>query len=792
MSGFTQINVGATANDGTGDSLRVSQQAVNTNFTATPRVLDLTSDLASEIAASSYARVVSNIAEGGIFKAVNSGTPDNINIFASATVGWTWQRIQSSKDRLSIADFNVLPSNSAATNDTNIALAITAAKTLKKPLYAPAGTYNFSAAIDARSNYQDTFAGIIGDGRNKTIFVQESSNIPIVKFNERYFNFGGMTLKYDTYQTPAQTGAIALLCEDWVYFANFYDLLIEGGYIGIGNAEGDDTNKPVAFFSNSLANVRFLNNCYRTINFTNGTGNTWANIYISNVGINAVDNLIYLGTKPNDTFNQLNTEHSNVRDSVFYSANLDNLVINNWHIEGIRLFGKGSGFTASYLRTNTNSTNKVNGLYIDKAYIGPQRVTSITYSGTTATVTIDALDSQQQYSGFRVGDSIKIDGATEAVYNGNFTVTGTPSALVLTCELGGTPTANSVPDYANNVSYVTCQLGTSDFAASIVKTDSPALNVEIDGLRIRDVIVTGKDSSSRRIAFRFADEGSGSSTSANVQIRNLSLAGEIANASFLEDMTIAAFEVVSNVCTVYTKYKHGLANGRAFVIRGASDSDYNVNRTVASVLSDHAFTMNLTKSDTGLVAGSGTITLETLTAATRARASNIVTIETDGDHGLVAGMAIRPRFGTDYDATNAVVLTVPTSDSLTYVAAGSDEAETAETGPIMVLDAGISPIAYSNPSSSRIIKEIPYFMEGCASLDFGSITAGTPQTVSVTFEGVFAGDMVQFTELNAWENGVIVDARISASDTIMFRAQNLTGSPINPAVNVVFFKVTRN
>ena len=83
-------------------------------------------------------------------------------------------------------------------------------------------------------------------------------------------------------------------------------------------------------------------------------------------------------------------------------------------------------------------------------------------------------------------------------------------------------------------------------------------------------------------------------------------------------------------------------------------------------------------------------------------------------------------------------------------------------------------------------------MEGCSSLDFGSITAGTPQTVSVTFEGIFAGDMVQFTELNAWENGVIVDARISASDTIMFRAQNLTGSPMNPAVNVVFFKVTRN
>ena len=198
MSGFTSINVGATANDGTGDSLRVSQQAVNTNFTATPRVLDLTSDLASEIAASSYARVVSNIADGGIFKAVNSGTPDNINIFASATVGWTWQRIQSSKDRLSIADFNVLPSNSAATNDTNIALAITGAKTLKKPLYAPAGTYNFSAAIDATSDVNDSFAGIIGDGKEKTKFVQQTNNTALLRLEGRYFKIAGLTLKYET------------------------------------------------------------------------------------------------------------------------------------------------------------------------------------------------------------------------------------------------------------------------------------------------------------------------------------------------------------------------------------------------------------------------------------------------------------------------------------------------------------------------------------------------------------------------------------------------------------------
>jgi hypothetical protein len=93
MSGFTLINVGATANDGTGDSLRVSQQAVNSNFLTATRSLSLVTDLASEAAASGYTRIVQDLDRGGIFKAVNGGTANNGNIFASATSGWTWQRL---------------------------------------------------------------------------------------------------------------------------------------------------------------------------------------------------------------------------------------------------------------------------------------------------------------------------------------------------------------------------------------------------------------------------------------------------------------------------------------------------------------------------------------------------------------------------------------------------------------------------------------------------------------------------------------------------------------------------
>ena len=95
MSGFTLINVGAAANDGNGDSLRVSQQAVNANFLTATRGLPLVTDLASEAAAGGYTRIVQDLERGGIFKAVNSGTVDNINVFASATSGWTWQRLNT-------------------------------------------------------------------------------------------------------------------------------------------------------------------------------------------------------------------------------------------------------------------------------------------------------------------------------------------------------------------------------------------------------------------------------------------------------------------------------------------------------------------------------------------------------------------------------------------------------------------------------------------------------------------------------------------------------------------------
>lgn len=54
-----------------------------------------TSDLSSEVAGSGYIRYVSNPTDGGMFRAINSGTADGINTFSSATSGWYYSRVTS-------------------------------------------------------------------------------------------------------------------------------------------------------------------------------------------------------------------------------------------------------------------------------------------------------------------------------------------------------------------------------------------------------------------------------------------------------------------------------------------------------------------------------------------------------------------------------------------------------------------------------------------------------------------------------------------------------------------------
>lgn len=99
MSGFTPINVGATANDGSGDSLRSSQIKVNSNYNTTVRSLNSTDDLGSETADEGFVRIVETGDYSGVYRAKQfSEAPNLVTQYPSASVGWIWEKVNVSPE----------------------------------------------------------------------------------------------------------------------------------------------------------------------------------------------------------------------------------------------------------------------------------------------------------------------------------------------------------------------------------------------------------------------------------------------------------------------------------------------------------------------------------------------------------------------------------------------------------------------------------------------------------------------------------------------------------------------
>lgn len=64
--------------------------------------------------------------------------------------------------------------------------------------------------------------------------------------------------------------------------------------------------------------------------------------------------------------------------------------------------------------------------------------------------------------------------------------------------------------------------------------------------------------------------------------------------------------------------------------------------------------------------------------------------------------------------------------------------------------------------------------------DFGSISAQSQSTITVTVTGARSGDAVVVRPETA-VNGIIVDGHVSASDTVTIRAVNYSSGAVDPA-----------
>lgn len=702
--------------------------------------------------------------------------------------------------RVSVKDYGAI-GDGVAVDTPAFVLALASAKVARKPLYAPAGTYKITAELDCRS-VGDNFAGIIGDGREKTKIVQYTANTPIIRTAGRYMTFRGFTAAYSTIQTPAQTAAYCLQLEDWVFLSTFEDLLLSGGHFGLGQKEGDDADQTAQFFSNSVRNLRCLNN-YKGIytgGVGGGTGNAWENIYISSPGRASIFTHFHRQNGFGDVINQLNLEQANIRHSALYLSGAG-CVVNGLHMEGLTFCGNGTSdsesLTAAMLYTNMAGNLVVNGWTIDGNSVGPMFVASLTRSGTTATLTFQALGIQVEATGhpFRVGDSITLAGCADTAWHTTRTVASvSTTGLTFTC--AGTETTPAVP--ASGADYITATLGTSTLiTGGIIATTGRPENITVNGLKVRDMRVLGATSSVRDLMFRFAVDGQQSGYG-SIRIKDLCTQGQMAMANWLGIRQPVAVSRASNIATMYFNRPHKLAVGDAFKTLALANSSWVDNKSVVTVVDPYTITYNNTGSDqlTPLAEATGYLIPVTLTVATRARANNVATLGFASAHGLSVGQRIRVAnsSGTGYSDAETVILSVPTPTTFTYAATGSDEATTADTGAcVLLFDAGLSLTAYVSPSSSQLIKELDGHMDGQACLSFGTVNAGATAASTVAHVGCFLGDKITFSARSAeFDAGLVVTARVSANGTITFTATNVTGSNIVATPTVTRYSVFRS
>lgn len=72
---------------------------------------------------------------------------------------------------------------------------------------------------------------------------------------------------------------------------------------------------------------------------------------------------------------------------------------------------------------------------------------------------------------------------------------------------------------------------------------------------------------------------------------------------------------------------------------------------------------------------------------------------------------------------------------------------------------------------------------GMLTHDFGSISAQSQSTQTVTVNGARSGDMVLVRPTTA-VNGIMIDGTVTADNTVTVRAANYSAAPIDPASQV--------
>lgn len=627
---------------------------------------------------------------------------------------------------------------------------------------------------------QVKFGGIRGDGAGKSRIIRQNQNGPVLVVRGQYWSLSDLTLGYWTNSLKTNATASCLYLPGFQANVNVSRIQLLNGYNGILGLPDDSGN---GVFTCAFRSCLIYNN-RRGIDWNSGTGNSMVNIYIGAPDIPYTEFAIRdLGG--GSTWDQLNIEHSNFR-STPVQVRSDSTQFGLLNIEGNRIMN-GEGF---FINTGGLTTFKT--LRMINNFWQGYGATSITRSGTNATLTIDGMDNVRTGGhGFEVGDTIFVDGATDALYNGTKTILSVTTSN-LTYGMSGTPAADAVVDLSGGSDYISVNRGSATSINTVFLTQGGG-NSEflVDALCIRDNRVISAKTANRngllvgnqafgylgRVTVNGVGTGGPFEPGSGQALAPINLAGSRRDGTNATLWTIQPHRLSTNDIAFF------LAGSPAFVGPGFLQTSSLTNWTVLSVPTPHSFTVEHSGHATDFIreTNGGFAYPITAKVVSYSRSGNIATITTDRVHNAKRGYKLgisRMSDGT-FSTLTAVALSVSSTTNLTYRSVGSDVGTTAEAqGVIGVFDSGISP--FLQVSSHHIVKRFGAWSEQITALSSNVISSGGYDLTTNFLNNAQIGDLVSLAPIDPtnWHPDLMVSGAILTPNNIVIRRRNLGSGSI--------------
>lgn len=680
--------------------------------------------------------------------------------------------------------FGAIGDGSDVTDELKAAVAV--AKLYEMGVYAPRGNYVISDTIDLRNSGDNSsgFGGIVGDGVALTVFTMDGTNLPIFRFWGRGGKYSDFKVQYATQQTITDTNSTVFRAEGFLYYHSFKNIELLNGYTGIKTEALSGSTATI--FSCNFDDIIIRNFVYRGVNIVGSSGNQWDNIYLSNPGIDACDTMFYdLGAS---TYGQFNLEHSNIRVNAATFLG-DGQSFQRLHLEGLRTLTDGPLIDPGSSGMSIGQMNFVNN------YLPGHFISAITKSGATATATVDMLGQAVVGGhGFRVGDSVTIAGATDALYTGAKTVTSITSSN-FTYTMSGTPAADAAVNFAGGQDYIWAYFGSFPAPSLFIPVTYTDSKVKVDLLTLRNNKLLGNNTATRDLTgLLLAREFGGRRSTIEFNAINQ---GNPFNTPRGDNQNgfvpIIASSRSANVSTIYFQYPHGLLAGEYMSISGGTVLNFGSNYIqVATVNDRYSVNVAMTGANAALTRETGNMIPVRAQITNRSRSGNVATLTTSVAHRFRLGdrVNIRGMSVGDYSDSETVPTAVPTSDTFSYTSVGPDEASTAETnGIVFELDSGLN-VNLQSSATLSLLRAGTYFRP-LLSLASATISAGTSNETLATVRGYRPGDSV----ILAGYNGSPLDPTLhwtchASNDVVrVIRYNGTSGSITNGPTLVHVIKV---